>query len=159
MPEVDIEIPVECYRGLSSKDWVTAGGYITSAAFQFSDYKPCDRGDDGFCELSIQWNDDENAVINLLNQKKPKTDALQFKAGYCRIDIDQLKLVVKQYIRQKTFSMERRPINADEESGIQENPYHGNLLLHNSIERAVKKNIEHMLAGMIEREDVFLRPE
>ena len=151
--------PNECYRGISSKDGVTPGGYVTGAAFQFSDYKPEQRNGDGFCELSIQWNDDENASVHLLEQRKPKTDNLQFKIGYCKLDMEQLRLVVKQYLRDKKFAYERRPIEEDAEEDIRANPYHGNLLLHNSIERQVRKNIEHTIAGMIEREDVFLRTD
>lgn len=47
-----------------------------------------------------------------------------------------------------SFSYERRPVEASEENDYQENLYHGNLLMKNTLDKQVKKNIQHTLAFM-----------
>ena len=48
----------------------------------------------------------------------------------------------------EVFSYERRPVKASEENDYQENLYHGNLLVKNTLDKQVKKNIQHTLAFM-----------
>ncbi len=147
--------PDEYYRGISDKSWITPQGYVSAAAFQFKEYNAESReNDDGYIELSINWNDDEKSLTTLLNQKKQGSDVCQFKFGYCKMNRLQVDLMLKQYIRDKLFSYERKPINEDEANKIMANPYHGNLLLHKTVEKQVKKNIEHILAGSVEISDV-----
>ena len=154
------DYPDECFRGLSDKNSITQRGYMSSSAFQFKEYKREDREiDDGFIELSVNWNDDDGAITTLLSQKKPGTDNLQFKVGYCKLNRLQIEIMLKQYIRDKQFSYERKPFEEDVEKAIEANPYHGNLLLHCSVDNGMKKNIEHMLAGSVEPADIFIREE
>jgi hypothetical protein len=58
--------PNNCLRGLSVPDHVLEDGSVSTAAFNFSDA----IRDDGWKELSINWDDDENSKDTLLNQKK-----------------------------------------------------------------------------------------
>ena len=62
--------PDKFYRGISSADAISAEGYITEAAFSFDKFDRNPRSDD-YCELSINWNDDEGALLTLLSQRKP----------------------------------------------------------------------------------------
>ena len=150
----NILFPDSFFRGLSAKDQITEEGYITASAFQFSEFNSELRDNDNFRELSIQWNDDKNALETLLKQEHPQKGGLQFKVGYCSIKMDKMVIAMMQYLNDGTFSYERRPIEEDKDNNIPENPYHGNLLLSNSSEKQVKKNIQHMLAGLASREDV-----
>ena len=139
--------PEEFFRGLSSQDMVTEQGYPTEAAFRFASYDKTDRNDD-YCELSVNWNDNEGALETLLVQRKPHKDYPQFKIGYCKIKKSMMKMLMKQFIDDKVFSYERRPIIEDLEADIAANPFHGNLLLKKDVENAVKKNIQCALATL-----------
>lgn len=140
------EYPDEFYRGISSPTDITDGGYVTAGAFQFDAYDS-QRGDE-YCELSVNWNDDDEALQVLLNQHKPKKEDKQFKGGYCKINRSFLNNMFKGYMTDGTFSYERRPVAATEENDYQENRYHGNLLMKNTLDKQVKKNMQHALALM-----------
>lgn len=105
------------------------------------------RSDD-YCELSINWNDDEGALLTLLSQRKPFKDELQFKIGYCSIQKSMMRELFRPYMADENFAYERRPIQKDEENDIAENPYHGNLLLKKDASKALKKNIQCGLATL-----------
>lgn len=143
--------PEEFYRGVSSPNEVTQEGYLMSGAFKFPNYDGASREDDGFCELSINWNDDEKALEILLEQHKPFKEEKQFKAGYCMINRMSLDLMFKPYIDDGCFSYERRPVEENLDEDVQANPYHGNLLMLNELDRNTKKNIQHSLATLAGR--------
>lgn len=148
----------ELLRGLSDINSITQMGYISAGAFHFKEYDSKKRDvDDGYIELSINWNDDEGAAKALLDQKKEGCDLPQFKIGYCKLNRVQIEVMLKQYFRDNLFSYERKPIRDVNDQSIILNPYHGNLLLHKSVEEATKKNIQHMLAGAVDISDVFRR--
>lgn len=131
--------PEELYRGVSSSNDITKEGYIMAGAFKFDNYDGDLRNNDGFCELSINWNDDAGALSVLLNQHKPFRDEKQFKAGYCKIQKAYVDLVLKQYINDGYFTYERSPITENAEEDIPSNPYHGNLLMLNELDKNTKK--------------------
>lgn len=138
------DYPDELYRGISSPNDITAEGYVAAGAFQFDTYDP-QRGDE-YCELSVNWNDDGESLQVLLNQHKPRKDDKQFKGGYCKINRVVLNNTFKIFMDNESFSYERRPVEASEENDYQENKYHGNLLMKNTIDKQVKKNMQHTLA-------------
>ncbi len=140
------EYPEEFYRGISSPNDITENGYVTAGAFQFDQYDS-QRGDE-YCELSVNWNDNKDALQVLLDQHKPHKDDKQFKGGYCTINRTLLNNTFKAYMDSKEFSYERRPVEASEENDYQVNLYHGNLLMKNTLDKQVKKNIQHTLAFM-----------
>ena len=140
------EYPDEFYRGISSIDYITSEGYVSAAAFQFDPYDS--SRDDEYCELSVNWNDNEESLQVLLNQHKPMKEDRQFKGGYCTINRIALNNQFKLYMDSKAFAYERRPVEATEENDYQENLYHGNLLMKNTLDKQVKKNIQHALALM-----------
>ena len=142
-----VDYPDSFYRGISTKDNITSEGYILSGAFQFGDYNGKEREDD-YCELSINWNDDEEALSLLLSQKKPNTDDFQFKAGYCILSLNDMKKMFRPYIINKDFSYERRPIEEDTENNVRANPYHGNLLLNKNVKKSVRRMIQDSLATL-----------
>lgn len=140
------EYPEEFYRGISSPNDITESGYVTAGAFQFDQYDS-QRGDE-YCELSVNWNDNEESLHVLLDQHKPQREDKQFKGGYCTINRTLLNNMFKGHMDSEEFSYERRPVEASEENDYQENLYHGNLLMKNTLDKQVKKNIQHTLAFM-----------
>ena len=134
-------------RGVSrdNAEFITEEGYVTQAAFAFDDYDAESRNDDGFRELSINWLDDDGAIQTLLNQVNQRKGGPQFQGGYCRISRYAL-LSLQDYINNGHLSYERRPIHADVEKGIPENPYHGNLLMQKDISNKSRTNLQIALA-------------
>ena len=140
--------PDEFYRGISSPNDITKEGYAMAGAFKFDEYDKDLREDDGFCELSINWNDEEEALKTLLEQHKPFKEEKQFKGGYCIIQKTLMDKVLKPYIDNNHFKYERRPIKQDADADISENPYHGNLLMDHQLDKNARKNIQHSLATL-----------
>ena len=112
--------------------------------WEFEDYK---NRPDQYCELSINWNDDEKSVERLKNQHKPFKDNKQF---FCCtfIERNKLDLFFKEHKDNKIFDYERAPITEDKANDIEENAYHGNLLLNKDISSQLRKNIQHSLATL-----------
>lgn len=106
--------PDDFWRGISNKDFI-ANGQVLPDAFQFDK----DVREDGYREMSINWNDCEKALTIALNQKK-ENGKLQFKGGIANLKLSLVELILSDYIRQGQFSYERREVEG--------NPYHGNLL-------------------------------
>lgn len=140
------KFPEELYRGVSSPNDITKEGYAMAAVFKFDEYDGALRNNDGFCELSINWNDSEDALRVLLEQHKSLKEDVQFKGGYCIIPRNVIDLMLKQYIDDGRFRYERRPVEGNVEADVQANPYHGNLLMLNELDKNTKKNIQHSLA-------------
>lgn len=137
------DYPEELLRGIPSdnEQFITTEGYPTQAAFKFDEYDS-QRGD-GFCELSINWVDDERAVEVLLNQINPRKNTVQFLGGYCRFQRSVLH-AMKAYFDNGHLAYERRPIPADEFNV--ENPYHGNILITKDLSKQARTNIQATLA-------------
>lgn len=112
----NISYPDSFYRGISKTDFIDAFGIPNNQAFQFSD----EGRSDGFYELSINWNDDEESLAILFNQKKGDGE-IQFKAGAYEMSFPLLKQITSRYIQLGHFNYER--------SEVEGNKYHGNLLI------------------------------
>ena len=126
--------PNDFWRGISSKDFITENGHLMATAFAFDK----DIREDGYRELSINWEDDDNALTSLLNQRKPENKKLQFKAGACKISLIDMKVSLRTYLNKDEFSYERREIEG--------NSYHGNLLIKGSLSKQERSIISTGLA-------------
>ena len=144
------------YRGMITPDTLVGPepGTVSVAAFQFKSNQ--NRSDDSE-ECSVNWIDDDYAIVNLASQVKVdrKTNEIyrQFRIGACQISLNQLDSVKAKY--PSCFSYERAP-KEHEENGNGPNPYHGNLLfLDPSQEGAsvLKRQVQSVLAYMA---DVFI---
>ena len=143
--DLNKKFPEEFYRGLSSMDQITEEGFIKAAAFSF----PKDtKRQDGLCELSINWNDDEGSLDNLAHRRKVGSNEQQFKIGYCIVNRVAMEQNMLFYIKANKLSYERRPEEAREDNDYQENKYHGNLLMPKNIDGNLRKNIQHTLATL-----------
>ena len=125
------EFPDEFIRGISSKDFIQ-NGLVLSSAFQFEDF----RRTDNMSEASINWVDDEGAVELALNQKKDN-GKLQFSAGVTRLELETVKLFLRS-IPPEVFSYERAP--------LEDNVYHGNLLIDSKVNKQIRQLIMNGLA-------------
>lgn len=131
------------YRGVQNDNDVDENGYLKSSAFLFgSSY----RESDDMGELSIVWNDCEDSLVILRNQKNKKKADFQFKIGYATVQLSRFTNTVITQLNDGLVNYERRPIEGDISLGIEANPYHGNILIHKSASDQMKKNIQHSLA-------------
>lgn len=129
-----MNFPINSLRGILNNDYIVEDGTVASNLFFFDDKY---IRDNRWIEQSINWQDDENAISLTLNQKK-EDGTYQFKAGVAilpRKEID--RLINKPNVKGK-LSYERQP--------IENNPYHGNLLLLNEIPKRTMKMWAAVLA-------------
>lgn len=120
------------YRGISNKDFII-DGRVTADAFQFSKE---DRGD-GYKDLSINWNDDGNALRTALEQRK-SNGKIQFAAGVASLNMKTVKIYLSPYFDKKQFGYERQE--------LPDNIYHGNLLVTNDLAKGLRSLISSGLA-------------
>lgn len=125
------ELPNELLRGLPAKDWIFEG-LVTTAAFSFTG-----KEINGYNELSINWNDDEGALPELLN--RVDDDKINFSAGVAHIELKTMKLILKDHIAVGNFKIRRDVVDPT-------NPYHGEIMLKSGIPKRFKKLIENGLA-------------
>ena len=137
--------PSTFYRGVANESDVDKGDYLKASAFLFGSEVPQYRND-GNKELSIVWNDSQEALDILLRQKNKKGTGPQFSCGYATINLSRFEDTVVRYMTGNLVGYERHPIDEDKDNGIEANPYHGNILLHESAPEQQKKNIQHTLA-------------
>lgn len=123
--------PKEFIRGISNKDFIDDHGHVLCSAFQFDDT----GRNDGNQEASINWLDDSGAITTALSQKK-ENGKIQFPGGVARINLGTVKLFLHYYY-QAGFSYERAP--------LENNKYHGNLLLEKSLSKQTR---QMLMAGL-----------
>jgi hypothetical protein len=165
-----MEFPDTCIKGVPNASFVH-DGLIGTDLFYF---KECDARDDGWVEQSINitaqcrtsrpisggqcqrrtatyrlkvpilrsnvnWQDDEHAIEFTLNQTKKGTEELHFKAGVAIVPRPEIDRIRERYIQMDILSYERRT--------LEDNPYHGNILLRvNMIKSPIMKQIAGTLA-------------
>ena len=140
--------PETLLRGLITSSSVTPERYVTVDAFQFQDFRK--NRSDNYNEMSINWEDSDEAVDVLLKQKKEGSEDPQFKVGFARMSMASIKDVLRPHISDKSFSYERKPIEG--------NPFHGNLLVVANLNGQIIKNIRYSLAT-IATADVYFRSD
>ena len=126
------EFPEEFWRGIANKDFVK-DGYVLPSAFQFDN----DIREDGFKELSINWNDDDEALKKILEQRK-ENGKIQFSVGAANLNLSRVKQLLSMYIDRKQFSYERKE--------LEDNEYHGNLLVLGTLDKQLRLMISSCLA-------------
>lgn len=127
----DVLYPKEFLRGIPNKDFID-NGHVLYTAFQFDDT----GREDGNREASINWLDDQEAINTALNQRKDN-GKLQFPYGVAKIDLEFAKIILHNF-SQVSFSYERAPLD--------NNKYHGNLLLANSLSKQTRQMVMTGLA-------------
>lgn len=138
-----IEYPDSMYRGFTQQA-IQLDGTIAGSAFDFKEYD--NRGVE---ECSINWGDDDGALLQLAAQTKID-GRRQFKFGACRIsrsELDHMRGLVAAI--KLDLRYERSP--------VEENQYHGNLLCKTGAPNASKKALCGMLAMLSDR--IYTREE
>lgn len=107
-------------------------GYLLPEAFQLDPVR-----EDGYCEVSITWDDEPEAFRVIASQKKDD-GSIQFKGGIAEIERKELDQKLEAQIRIKNLAYERRPTT--------NNKYHGNLLILNALDKTRKTMIKSQLA-------------
>ena len=103
------------YRGLSNKNFINNNKCPTIEAFSFDK----NIREDGYREMSINWETSKEALDVLFKQKK-SDGRIQFSAGAVKMNFSLLKSVTSQFVVLGKFNYEKREVSG--------NPYHGNLL-------------------------------
>lgn len=128
---VEKDFSNELLRGLK-KDWISEG-LVTTAAFNFNGNEV-----NGYNELSINWNDNEGSLPELLN--RVDNDKIKFSAGVAHIELKKMEFILKDHIEAGNFKFRRDVLDS------LNNPYHGELMLKSGISRPLKRLIENGLA-------------
>ena len=130
--------PEHFLRGFNMKGCFTDEHNIATGAFQFSDFT--ESRNDNYHEASINWEDDDKAVLVLLEQKKEGTEEQMFKYGYARLPLNLVRMTLKSLIDKNYMAFERKP--------LENNPYHGNILILGNIKKQEKSMIQNSLAAI-----------
>lgn len=130
MPDIEENaLPDGFWRGVSDPNVIQGRYYISAGAFKFDAYDSS-RGD-GFCEMSVNWDDGEDALHFLMNQRKEKSNEPQFKVGAIKVLRSSYEGFLATYINEGKLSCERRKMSAfliDNEDPVI-NLHHGNILV------------------------------
>jgi len=135
-----MDYPDKFIRGVLSMNYVDADGRATAEIFLFNDN--ANRGD-GFSEASINWYDDKNALNLIMEQRKENDNnesAYKFPYGAAIIERAEADRIIKIPLYKNVFNYERAPLD--------NNKYHGNLLLKHS-DNAIKKRIRTQIASAL----------
>ena len=96
---------------------------------------------DGWIEQSINWDDDEETISFTISQIKPNGE-IHFKAGVALVLTEELERLKRRTTYRGKVDYER-----NEKDG---NPYHGNLLVINTLSKPTRKAISAYLAVVSE---------
>jgi hypothetical protein len=145
---MDAEYPSNCIKGIPHKDFLLEGGFVRPDLFNF-DSKHLRK--DGWIEQSINWEDNETVIEFTLKQVKGDGD-IHFKAGVALIPTEELDRLKRRPSCKDKIAYERKR--------LEDNPYHGNLLILNDLPKHVKKAIPSYLmlsvSHVVPLEDVCL---
>ena len=125
--------PEEFIRGILNDEYVNDENSVETHLFYFH-HLSSGRGD-SWCEESINWND-EGAIEFSLNQTR-NDGQIKFKSGIAIVPKDEIDHITSRPNNAGCLSYERYP--------LEENPYHGNLLL----KVGTPKHIMHQIAANI----------
>jgi len=141
----NMNYPTNCIRGIANDSFLDEDGSPAPHLFYFQDGHL--RGD-GWDEQSINWEDDDSVIEFSLNQRR-EDGAVQFRAGVTIIPRNELDRLNNRPTIQGMLSYERQPLD--------NNPYHGNILLQANVSKITQKKIAAGLALAVSR--VILREQ
>lgn len=124
--------PKNSIKGIPNNSFLLEDGTVGSHLFYFEQPR-----DDGMVEQSINWEDDGSVIDFTLSQKKANGD-LQFMAGVAILPRSEIDRLNRHPTIRGLLSYERSPLD--------NNPYHGNLLLQANVSKAKMKQIAAGLA-------------
>lgn len=125
--------PNSFYRGISEQYYKDR--YLLPESFHID--KETGRTD-GYTEISIVWNDEPEAFHVIASQLNEKTKLIQFPAGIAEIQKNEFEARMRPHLIVENMSYERAP--------IENNKYHGNILLKASLDKTMRTMIKSQLA-------------
>lgn len=126
--------PENAIKGIPDNSFLIADGSVGSHLFYF---KSEHARDDGWIEQSINWEDDESVLGFTLSQTKEKGE-IQFKAGAAILPRQEIDRLNNRPTIKGLLSYERQPLD--------NNSYHGNILLKVHVPKPTMKKIAAGLA-------------
>lgn len=140
-----MSLPDNCIKGIKHDSYLIADGSPGAHLFYFE--KQFNR-DDGWCEQSINWKDDKNAINFTMNQKKENGE-IQFPTGVVIIPRNELDRINNLPQVNGILSYERKK--------LEDNKYHGNILLKTNV---IKKKMILVAANIaLAVSDIIRRSE
>ena len=125
--------PNSFYRGISEKYY--KDGYLLPESFHID----TETGrDDEYTEISITWNDEPDSFQVIASQLNQRTGLIQFPAGIAEIQKNEFEDRMRPHLIVKNMAYERAP--------IENNKYHGNILLKASLDKTMRTMIKSQLA-------------
>lgn len=129
-----MSFPDNCIRGIPNDSYLVQDGSVGAHLFHF------DIGSartDGWVDQSINWQDDPEAIEFTMDQRK-ETGERQFQAGVVVVPRAEIDRLSRQPTVGGILSYERQP--------LENNRYHGNLLLQEGVPKPTMKKIAACLA-------------
>ena len=130
--------PDNCLRGISVPNQLEEDGSVSTFAFNFSEIIRAD----GWKDLSINWDDDDGAGKALLDQKKENGE-IQFKVGFAVVPRKEIDHLICQPTVNGVLAYERHK--------LENNPYHGNLLLKGDLPKPTIRKLQAGLALLVSK--------
>ncbi len=121
-------------KGIPHKEHLTKEGGVATHLFEF---KTSATRTDQLLEQSINWEDQEGVAAFTLQQTKSDGTIL-FREGLVKIPLEEIKQINKRPSVNNVISYERQPLD--------NNPYHGNLLIPESISKPTRNQISAAIA-------------
>ena len=90
--------PQKMLRGISSKNFILEG-ILTEEAFNLDPVR-----EDGYCEISVTWYDNQDAFNVIMAQKSDRRDEIQFKAGVAELDRIEIATKMKAHFLSENLS-------------------------------------------------------
>lgn len=143
MENTEMTYPEKMLRGISSFDFIQEG-ILTEEVFNLDPVR-----EDGYCEISITWYENQEAFDIIMNQLSERRNELQFKAGVAELDRIELSRKMKNHFINSNIKYERKPSLT--------NKYHGNLLVKNDLNKQMKRLIKCGLATLA-NEKIYQNP-
>lgn len=147
-PATAAEFPPTCLRGIRLEKWIVddglGGKVLAGEAFKFDESARAALPNEGWREVSINWEDDAEAVEFTRRQRSARGMPLnQHGVGRLAVaDMEQCRALIRMT---DSFTYERR---ADPEQP--DNRYHGNLLLAPEVPPAFQRQLAGAL-GLLTR--------
>jgi len=135
-----MSFPDNSIRGIPDKSFMTNDSFGSHLFY----FKKEHTRDDGWIEQSINWEDDDSAIEFTLNQRK-ENGQKQFKVGVLIIPRDEIDRLKRRPTVSGILSYERQY--------LENNPYHGNILLQSNVPKPIMKR---MAAGLALAVSIFI---
>jgi hypothetical protein len=133
-----MRFPDNCLRGIPNDQHLLDEGRVAPHLFHFKPEQSART--DGWIEQSINWEDDSSVVEFTLNQRKENGE-LQFRAGVAIISRSEIDRFNGRPAISGVLSYERQR--------LENNPFHGNLLLREDIPKVTMKMIAAGIACLV----------